>query len=99
MRRRLSLSQACVWLARCGVQTNCVCVCRVQNGEFSGSTAYIRLCAEWVRAIMVAHQRRGESDAVAYWLVQLLALDPSAPEWDFVLTQYMQPEIRLGSFV
>ncbi len=47
--------------------------------------AYLRLCADWVRAVLVAHQRRGESDLVAHWLVQVLALDPAAPEWQHVL--------------
>ena len=31
---------------------------------------------------MEVSQRRGEGDRVAYWLYQLLALDPMAPEWD-----------------
>ena len=29
----------------------------------------------------VAHQRRGDGDAVAHCLYQLLALDMNAPEW------------------
>jgi hypothetical protein len=37
------------------------------------------------RAVMVAHQRRGESDAVAHWLYVTMALDPSSPEWACVL--------------
>ncbi|KAF5831668.1 hypothetical protein DUNSADRAFT_12748 [Dunaliella salina] len=39
-------------------------------------------CAELARATMVAHQRRGESDLVVHWLYQLLALDPTASEWE-----------------
>lgn len=55
-----------------------------------GPGALLGLCSEWVRCVVVAHQRRGESDLVAHWLVQLLALDPGAPEWDYVLQQYME---------
>mmetsp|Transcript_15657 Transcript_15657/g.39023 ORF Transcript_15657/g.39023 Transcript_15657/m.39023 type:complete len:605 (-) Transcript_15657:799-2613(-) len=39
------------------------------------------VCGQLARAVMVAHQRRGESDAVAHWLYQVLALDARAPEW------------------
>ena len=38
-----------------------------------------------LRACMVAHTRRGDSDAVAGVLPQLLALDGGAPEWRQVL--------------
>ena len=38
-----------------------------------------------VRLAMQAHQRRGESDAVAHWMYVALALDPGAPEWKHVL--------------
>jgi hypothetical protein len=31
--------------------------------------------------MVLAHQRRGESDLVAHWLYQLLALDSKAEEW------------------
>jgi hypothetical protein len=34
-----------------------------------------------LRVAITAHQRRGDSDAVAHCLYQLLALDPQAPEW------------------
>jgi len=40
--------------------------------------------AVWVdlaRTMVLAHQRRGESDDVAHWIYQLLALDPQAQEW------------------
>jgi hypothetical protein len=38
-----------------------------------------------LRACVVAHTRRGDSDAVAAVLPQLLALDGDAPEWAQVL--------------
>lgn len=38
-----------------------------------------------VREGIVAHQRRGNSDAVAHCLYQLLALDTTAPEWEQAL--------------
>ena len=34
---------------------------------------------------MVAHQRRGDGDAVALWMYQLMALDTQAEEWDAAL--------------
>lgn len=37
------------------------------------------------RSMVTAHQRRGESDLVAQWLYQLLALDTQAVEWAHVL--------------
>lgn len=41
--------------------------------------------AEHCRLAMTAHQRRGESDSVAHWMYQLLALDVGAPEWRVAL--------------
>jgi len=41
--------------------------------------------AALVRAAVTCHQRRGDSDAVAHCLYQLLALDLAAPEWDAML--------------
>jgi len=38
--------------------------------------------AEAARVMVTAHQRRGESDAVALWMYQAMALDHTAPEWD-----------------
>ena len=38
-----------------------------------------------LRACVVAHTRRGDSDAVAAVMPQLLALDAAAPEWQHVL--------------
>eukprot|EP00198_Chlamydomonas_reinhardtii_P010478 XP_001699815.1 predicted protein [Chlamydomonas reinhardtii] len=39
------------------------------------------LWGELARLVLTAHTRRGESDLVAHWLVQVLALDHRAPEW------------------
>jgi hypothetical protein len=41
----------------------------------------LQLWAELVRTVIVALQRRGESDGVANFLYQLLALDTAAAEW------------------
>lgn len=40
-----------------------------------------------LRTIIQAHQRRGESDLVAHWTYVLLALDPGAAEWAYMLRQ------------
>ncbi|GAB4813457.1 hypothetical protein N2152v2_000503 [Parachlorella kessleri] len=48
----------------------------------------IEALAVWqalVRTVIEAHQRRGESDLVAQWVYVLLALDPQAEEWQFML--------------
>ena len=45
----------------------------------------LQLWAELVRTVVVALQRRGESDGVANLLYQLLALDTAASEWHQVL--------------
>jgi hypothetical protein len=37
------------------------------------------------RTMVMAHQRRGESDLVAHWMYQALALDTAAPEWGHAL--------------
>ncbi len=42
--------------------------------------------AEGTRVAMVAHQRRGDGDAVANWMYQLMALDTQAEEWDAALS-------------
>ena len=39
-------------------------------------------CAALVRVTMLASQRRGDGDATANWLYQLLALDPDTVEWE-----------------
>lgn len=36
--------------------------------------------------VQLAHQRRGDGDAVAHCLYQLLSLDLYAPEWASMLT-------------
>jgi hypothetical protein len=41
--------------------------------------------ASLARTMVTAHQRRGESDSVAHWLYQLLALDTQAVEWGHVM--------------
>lgn len=43
--------------------------------------------ASLVRSMMVAHQRRGESDLVSIYLYQLLALDHKAIEWSEMVTE------------
>ena len=45
----------------------------------------LQIWAELVRTVIVALQRRGESDGVANFLYQLLALDTAAAEWQQVL--------------
>lgn len=49
------------------------------------STSVVSSWQSLCRTALVAHQRRGESDAVAQWLFVLLSLDPTAPEWDRAL--------------
>ncbi len=39
---------------------------------------HMAVWAELARIMMTAHQRRGESDDVAHWMYQLMALDPGA---------------------
>lgn len=45
----------------------------------------MQVWAEFARVAIVAHQRRGESDAVAFWMYQLMALDTMAEEWQQVM--------------
>lgn len=45
----------------------------------------VTVWASLARSMVTAHQRRGESDLVAHWLYQLLALDTQAAEWAHVL--------------
>jgi hypothetical protein len=49
------------------------------------STSVLSTWQSLCRTVLVAHQRRGESDAVAQWLFVLLSLDPTAAEWDRAL--------------
>ncbi|DBA94414.1 TPA: hypothetical protein ACH3X1_002013 [Trebouxia sp. C0004] len=46
----------------------------------------LQVLAEFARVAVTAHQRRGESDAVAFWMYQLMALDCMAPEWQHVMS-------------
>lgn len=48
---------------------------------------YMAVWAELARIMMVAHQRRGESDDVAHWMWQVMALDHAAPEWQIFEAQ------------
>lgn len=45
----------------------------------------LRVLCALARTMVLAHQRRGESDFVAHWLYQLMALDAGAQEWEHVL--------------
>jgi hypothetical protein len=47
---------------------------------------HIDVIAELTRIMVMAHQRRGESDEVAFWMWQKMALDPSAEEWNMFFT-------------
>jgi len=49
-----------------------------------GVSLILDVYAEMARTVMIAHQRRGESEAVASWLYQVLALDSEAPEWEYI---------------
>jgi hypothetical protein len=50
-----------------------------------GKAALLQVWTEMLRIAFVAHQRRGDSDAVAHCLHQLLALDLTDPGWDAIL--------------
>lgn len=50
-----------------------------------GGSLAVAAAAAMCRVMVSAHQRRGESDAVAHWLYQLLALDSAAGEWRVAL--------------
>lgn len=54
----------------------------------------LRLWASHVRTMVAAFQRRGESDAVAHSLYQLMSLDTETPEWEWALAA---PEIQANS--
>lgn len=51
----------------------------------SGRQAILRVSTELLRTAVVAHQRRGDSDAVAHCFHQLLALDLTDPDWNVML--------------
>lgn len=55
------------------------------QGDHTGKEAVVRIWTEMLRVAVVAHQRRGDSDAVAHCLHQLLALDLTDPGWDAML--------------
>ena len=59
------------------------------GGEQTALPPLIRepqLWADMCRMMMSGHMRRGESDLVAHWMLQVMALDPLAPEWRHVLS-------------
>ena len=56
---------------------------RVEQHELGRDV--MEVWAELARTVVLAHQRRGESDYVAHWLYLLMALDTTAPEWGHVL--------------
>jgi hypothetical protein len=47
-----------------------------------GRGGAVQWCAALVRVTMLASQRKGDGDATANWLYQLLALDPDTVEWE-----------------
>jgi len=51
----------------------------------SSGSCIVGVWAEMARTMVMAHQRRGESDLVAHWIYQLMALDTRAPEWQHAL--------------
>ena len=51
----------------------------------TGRHIVLRVATELLRTAIVAHQRRGDSDAVAHCFNQLLALDLTDAAWDPVL--------------
>eukprot|EP00775_Hariotina_reticulata_P004608 gene4608-4862_t len=53
----------------------------------AGASPVVSVWSNLARTMVLAHQRRGESDLVAHWLYQLLALDSSAEEWAHALQQ------------
>lgn len=57
----------------------------VQQEKPQRPPSVVAVWASLARCMVTAHQRRGESDLVAHWLYQLLALDTQAVEWNHVL--------------
>jgi len=51
----------------------------------AGVSPLLSVWSNLARTMVLAHQRRGESDLVAHWLYQLLALDTTAEEWAHAL--------------
>jgi hypothetical protein len=60
------------------------------SGEES-ERATLRLWREVARTLVIAHQRRGEADAVAGWMRAAMALDPAAAEWGRVFPAAAAP--------
>lgn len=58
----------------------------LQAGQWRWDVSVLQVLAEFARVAVTAHQRRGESDAVAFWMYQLMALDCMAPEWQHVMS-------------
>ena len=51
--------------------------------------ALLRVFTELLRTAVVSHQRKGDSDAVAHCLHQLLALDLADPGWEPILQRQL----------
>ena len=78
---------------------NCACAHHIQHDMITNTVLWVQdipwlwdvslvsVLAEFARVAVTAHQRRGESDAVAFWIYQLMALDTMAPEWQHVMPQ------------
>ncbi len=58
----------------------------LQAAPWRWDVSVLQVLAEFARVAVTAHQRRGESDAVAFWMYQLMALDCMAPEWQHVMS-------------
>lgn len=54
---------------------------RARSASGGGGASIVGVWSEMARTMVTAHQRRGESDLVAHWLYQAMALDTRAPEW------------------
>jgi hypothetical protein len=57
----------------------------LQEEHETEEQATLALWREVARTLVLAHQRRGEADAVASWMRAAMALDPAAAEWGRVL--------------
>jgi hypothetical protein len=55
------------------------------SGSAGAGASVVALWANMARTMVLAHQRRGESDLVAHWLYQVLALDSRAEEWSHAM--------------
>ena len=59
----------------------------LQDAPWLPDKPVLQVWAEFAYVAIIAHQRRGESDAVAFWMYQLMALDTMAEEWQQVMQQ------------